>query len=346
MNGDVDQNAPGKRDSLDARDSQDARGAQVANAARGSQAAESAQKSGQAQTYPPDKRRIKLKHRALSHVYPHKPLANALLHALHAWLRTSNAPGINSKTHPLIKPKNNRFVNVPVNLELPFENATLPLDVIHDLIDRSAYIHVMDHCVCRTGKACKHHRSDIGCMFLGASGNDIVPPISHPVTREQAYAHVDAALADGLVPQTMRLRADNYAFLFPDHHAIVAICFCCDCCCFMGYYKDVPRDYVTPIYKTVPGARVAFDSSKCLTCGAHECAKHCYMKNISFDEKGAMQFGPDCKACGRCATYCPNGAVRFFTDDPHALDKVEEEFLALADLEGDGSGWSPQKPCV
>lgn len=282
---------------------------------------------------PVDTRKLKLRHHLQHALYTRQPTANMLLNVLHGWIKMSRMPMFNAlKVHPLLKPKNNWFMNVPVNIEFETSPTTLPIEALHKLIDSSAYIHIMDGCVCRTGKDCKSHRHDIGCMFLGASGLDVAPNLSHPATKQEAYAHVDAAIADGLVPTTMRIRADNYAFMFPDHHRVIAICFCCDCCCYMGYYRDAPKKYTDQLFHPVPSAHVAFDQKICATCTDHACEQHCFMHNISFDENGAMIFGDRCAKCGRCAQYCPNGSAHIFTSDPNAFEKRLDDMAKIADL--------------
>lgn len=285
----------------------------------------------------PDRRRIKLRHRLQHVLYTRKATAGALLDVLHAWVRSSSlpVPGM-ERIHPLVKPKNNWFMTVPVNISLQSEEQVLPVEALHRLIDRSAYIHIMDSCVCRTGRDCQNHRHNIGCMFLGASGLEIAPPLSHPATREEAYDHVDAAVADGLVPTAMRIRADNYAFMFPDRHTVMAICFCCDCCCYMGYYRDAPKRITDQLFHPVPGARVTFDPAICADCTERVCEQHCYMHNISFDETGSMRFGDRCCACGRCALTCPNGSARIASDDSQAFEKRLADIDRIADLGAPG----------
>lgn len=315
-----------------------------------------------------DRRPVKFKHRILASIYPHQGAAATLLKVLHGWVRLAHIPGNGSKLHPLMKPKNNWFMNMPANVEiaatrndlepaktpgpsqsktipmdanLDTETVVMPIDVIHRLIDVSNYIHVMNQCVCRTGGNCQQHRHDIGCMFLGASGLDVVPPLSRPVTKEEAYAHVDAAIADGLVPQTMRIRADNYAFMFPDHHTVIAICFCCDCCCYTGFYRDAPRAMVDRVYHRPSGTRVQFDPATCRSCEERACISHCYMKALSVAPDGSITVSNDCRTCGRCAHVCPNGSAHLVASDPHAYAKALAELESLADLQGLGTGKKP-----
>ena len=288
----------------------------------------------------PDHRKIKLRHHVQHALYTRKPTANALLNVLHGWIKTSNLPMFDAlKIHPLFKPKNNWFMNIPVNVNFEVEPVTLPLEAMRRLIESSDYIYIMDACVCRTGKGCEHHRHDIGCMFLGASGLEIAPNLSHPATREEAFAHVAAAVADNLVPTIMRIRADNYAFMFPDHHTVMAVCFCCDCCCYTGYYRDAPKKYADELFHPLPGSRVTFDAAICSTCKDRACAQHCFMNNITFvaDEAGEEKFvfGDRCVSCGRCANYCPHGSARLVCDRSDAFVVRLEEISHLADLKAD-----------
>lgn len=287
---------------------------------------------------PGERRPIKAKHKILNAIFPYGSRVNLLLDGLETWMKATKLPG--GKKHPLVKPENNYFINLPVNIDLQAESELLPPDVLRKLIGEAKYIHVLDRCLCRHGRDCKEHRHDIGCMFLGATGLDVVPQFSREVTKEEALAHLDAGLADGLMPMAGRIKVDNFAFLTPDHHTLIGVCMCCDCCCFMSYYKHAPVELVDPIYHKLPGARLELDKSKCVGCTTHDCVKHCYMDNITIVE-GVPAYGKKCRACGRCARYCPNDAVTFYSADPEAVSKTFHGLSGVADLVGQGTGRKP-----
>ncbi|MGV8083113.1 MAG: DUF362 domain-containing protein [Coriobacteriia bacterium] len=287
---------------------------------------------------PGERRPVKAKHKILNAIFPYGARDNLLLDGLEAWLKTTKLPG--GKKHPLVKPANNYFINLPVNIDLKPESEQLPPDVVRRLIQEAKYIHILDRCLCRHGRDCKQHRHDLGCMFLGASGLDVVPQFSREATKEEALAHLEAGLADGLMPMAGRIKVDNIAFLLPDHRTLIGICLCCDCCCFMSFYKHAPVELVDPIYHKLPGARLGVDKEKCAACTTHECVEHCYMDNITI-AGGLPAHSNKCRACGRCARYCSHGAIDFWSPDPDCVDKTFDGLFEVADLVGQGTGDKP-----
>jgi len=285
-----------------------------------------------------DRRPVKTKHKILNAIFPYGARDNLLLDGLEAFMKVAKLPG--GKMHPLVKPENNYFINLPVNIDLQAETEELPPDVVRRLIDEAKYIHILDRCLCRHGRDCENHRHDLGCMFLGASGLDVVPQFSRVASKEEAYAHLEAGLADGLLPMAGRIRVDNIAFLLPDNGTLIGICMCCECCCFMSFYKHVPVELVDPIYHKLPGARFALNAESCGSCSGHECVEHCYMDNITLSA-GRPVFSNKCRACGRCASYCPQDAITFYSNDPSAVDQAFEGLFAQADLVGQGRGKTP-----
>ncbi|MGV8082398.1 MAG: DUF362 domain-containing protein [Coriobacteriia bacterium] len=276
----------------------------------------------------PVARPIKVKHRILAPLHSSEKILGVLLDGLHLLLRAVRLPVV-GHLNPLTKPKNNHFVSLPVNVAFQVEETPLPPTIALELIRRSRHHVVMNECVCRKGRDCQSHSHDIGCLFLGDTGLDVIPQLSRYISEEEATEHVMRALDDGLVPMTARLRADNYAFLLPDHHTVVAICFCCDCCCFMNYYRHVPQERLDVIYPKLRGLEIRV-GDKCNGCGA--CVDTCIMDAISVDSGRAVMSGM-CRGCGRCAVTCPNGAVEVAITDPNYFERTVEDFLSIATLE-------------
>lgn len=310
---------------------------------------------------PNDMRQMRFKHRIDSRLFRDYNKTHFLLVALDKVLMAAKWPGA-MRWHPLLKPKNNHWFNLPTNVEvrelvegecevgkpgrttetaprtvktidmgvnIQVGQSPLTVAVCDILIDQAEYIYIKDTCPCRHGRDCKNHRHDLGCMFLGASGVDVAPDISHLATKEEAKAHIRAGVADGLMPMAGRFRVDNYAFMLPDHSTLVGICLCCDCCCFMQSYRNTPSDILDEICYKLPGTRLVADSSKCIGCGT--CAKHCYLKAINI-EGGVSVTSDICRACGRCVTRCKQHARSLVTSDPEYALKAANEILGRANL--------------
>lgn len=314
---------------------------------------------------PGDMRQLKFKHRADAWIFRSVGKTNFLLNVLQAWLKLARLPGALA-WHPLLKPKNNHWYNMPLNVELrdplpgeqpvgkagptgvnhvdtgtksvtipidhsyEMENIPLTSDAVRKLIDEAEYIHISDRCLCRHGRNCQNHRHDIGCMFLGAAGCDVTPEFSHPATKEQAYHHLEEALEDGLMPMSGRFRVDNYAFILPDHHKLIGVCFCCDCCCYMSFYRNTPSEGLDQFYDKMPGVRLFVDPNRCIGCG--ECAAHCYLNAITI-VNGKSQTSDVCRACGRCVDRCKQGARHLVGSDPAYALKTANQVLARADIQ-------------
>jgi UDP-glucose 4-epimerase len=285
-----------------------------------------------AEKMPAFDRVVKPKHRLLNWIFT-KPIAvGYLLDGLKLAIKGTNIPLL-GRIHPFLKPANNYITNLPVNVEvnaqLKAEEVPLPPVVAIELIKRAKHIHVLDKCLCRQGRACKNHSPDIGCLFLGDSGLDVVPQFSRRLTTEEAIEHVQKGLANGLVPSTTRLRADNYAFLFPDRHKVLAMCFCCSCCCFFSYYRHAPTQLVKPIHPWVEGLEIKV-TDECNGCGA--CVDTCYMGAITIED-GRAHHSEKCLGCGRCKTSCPIDAVSIKVTDPDYIHKMVDKFLSIAKID-------------
>jgi hypothetical protein len=120
-------------------------------------------------------------------------------------------------------------------------NEILPRQVLDDMIDAFSYHFLMDACICRTGFQCKNFTSEVGCLFMGETARKLPPGLGGQVSREQAHAHVDKAVRLGLIPMTGKVNVDNLGFLIKDTKELFSVCFCCHCCCMMGYYKHSPE---------------------------------------------------------------------------------------------------------
>lgn len=278
---------------------------------------------------PPDLRKNKIKHHLLNEVFTRKKILSTILDGLELMVKTSRVPLI-GKYHPFLKSQNNIYTTLPVNVDIKADSVPLPPAVAIELIKRSKHLHILDKCLCRHGRNCENHTHDIGCLFLGATGLDIVPSFSHKVSEEEAIGHVENALKEGLLPTVGRFRVDNYAFLTPDKHTLLGICFCCSCCCFLSYYRHAPQSLNTKINPWLSGLQIDIDKEKCQGCGT--CMETCYMDAISI-ENGTAVHAETCRGCGRCAKNCPNGTVTVTLSDPTYFGRTVEKYYSIVKLE-------------
>lgn len=220
-------------------------------------------------------------------------------------------------------------MNLPINETIQPGSVAMPPAVLKELITRAGHLHVLDICPCRLGNGCTNHPHDLGCLLLGETGLDVVPQMSRPVTQDEALAHVDRAIGSGLVPMIARMRADNYLFLTPDRHTLIAACFCCHCCCGLSSCRLVQPAKLGEIFHKPEGLVIEV-SDRCIGCGA--CMETCYMQAIRI-ENGRARHGDRCLGCGRCAGTCPRGAVDIRLTDPAYLGKTVEKYLSLAKID-------------
>lgn len=278
----------------------------------------------------PDTRPITLKHKLLAWAYDRPKVCNFMLGVLGVMLKVARLPG-RTQWHPLTKPKNNVFYPLPTDVKIQSDSIPLPAEIAKGIIRRSKHIVMLDRCLCRDGRGCTKYNHEIACLFCGDSGIEVAPTFSHRISAEEACKHVDRAIAAGLVPTTARARVDNMFFLFPDKHAVVGMCFCCECCCLLPKYatSKIPTDTIRTLFPHLPGLEITVNEN-CAGCGA--CVKTCAANAIKI-QNGRAFHADNCLGCGRCAQTCPHGAVELIASDPLYVRKVVDEFLSAANLD-------------
>jgi len=274
-------------------------------------------------------RTIKPRHRILNWVYSKPKLVHVALFVVLDRAMRATRFRLLRRLHPFVKPANNYVTNLPVNVDVQNEALPMPPAVLIELIKRAGYIHVLDKCLCRVGGFCKKHSHDIGCLMLGKTGFEAVPQFSRRISTDDAIAHVERALDNGLVPVIARSRIDNYVFLLKDTHTLIGVCFCCDCCCAFRFYNHVPEKQLNTVFPLLEGLQIEVND-QCVGCGA--CVKTCYMHAVSV-EAGRARHSEICRGCGRCAGTCPHGAVEIRMTDPSYIDKTINHYLSIAKID-------------
>jgi ferredoxin len=215
-------------------------------------------------------------------------------------------------TLPLFSEGRQSLTYIPINERIAEGSVLLSRSILADLISRSSHRTVIDRCTCRLDRGCTRHSIDIGCMLMGDGAAEIDGRIAKHVSKEEALAHLDRALADGLMPLVGRAPIDDYIWGVADGTRLFTVCFCCRCCCtILGAGRFLPSEIHRSIVP-LGGVSISTDAEICTLCGA--CVAECFMGALSIRE-GVLYRNEDlCKRCGRCAAVCPTGAIRVSAD--------------------------------
>lgn len=246
--------------------------------------------------------------------------AKRSMEALKPIFRLSRLP-FAGRLHPWLREEKTDMRWLPINedIELP-DNTPVPLELIYRFCEEASHRVIFDRCGCRISMQCKDYPIDIGCLLMGDSALESPPEVSREVGVEEAKEHVRRAVDAGLVPVVGKARLDNFLFGIKDRHRLLTVCLCCECCCITRFTRFAPLKRVEPLFPRLEGISIEV-ADECVGCG--ECVEHCYVEAIEIKD-GRAVIGEFCRACGRCATVCPNGAVKVRIDDPDFMDKAYE----------------------
>ena len=229
--------------------------------------------------------------------------------------------------HPLLgrfvhadaSPDRNRHIIIPVNRVISgTESVVLPPAVLEALVARASRHVTLNQCLCRRAEGCHTYPRDLGCLFLGDAAGQINPELGRSLAPEEALAHARQAVAQGLVPMIVHAAYDA-ELLGIDYDRMLAVCFCCDCCCTVRQnLRSGPHEFSDSVLR-LPGLRVEVGPA-CNGCGA--CLDLCHVSAIHLEE-GRAVIDEACKGCGRCAAACPQDAIRLHLDDgAHVMDHL------------------------
>jgi UDP-glucose 4-epimerase len=254
----------------------------------------------------------------------------------------SKVPGLRM-AWPWLSPRKNSITYLPTSRKIEpiapmtikvgkdvgsTSNEILPENILHELIDRAQHHLIMDECICRTAFKCEHFTKDVGCIFMGETAMSFPPGLGRIATKEEAHRHVDRAVSLGLLPLAGKVNVDNTGFLVPYRKKLLSVCFCCHCCCMMGYFRHASPDHLRRIFPPVEGMSVTV-TEKCKGCGT--CVETCVFDAITLKDGRAVH-SEKCRACGRCVNACPNGAVRITISNPNYKEDVLRRIGSFVDL--------------
>jgi UDP-glucose 4-epimerase len=219
--------------------------------------------------------------------------------------RLANAPLLSPLLRGCYGADGNEAIIIPVQEAVRgTESVVLPLSLLGPLIERASARTILNECLCRRGEGCRTYPRDIGCLFLGEGAAQIDAAVGRPVDEGEALDHARRAMNAGLVPLVVHAAFDAWMLGIP-YKRMLAICFCCDCCCSVrqGLRLGPPAFWETVV--RLPGLKVVVGQD-CTGCGT--CLEVCPAAAIDVIG-GRAQVGEACKGCGRCVAACPNGAI-------------------------------------
>ncbi len=202
-------------------------------------------------------------------------------------------------------PEQNHAVIIPIHEVIQgTQNVALPIELIKPLVEQASDRIILNECICRKAENCRQYSHDIGCLFLGSGAAQIHPTLGKRVDREEALLHVERAVQTGLVPLVIHAAFDAAVLGIP-YKQMLAICFCCDCCCTVRAGLRFGPPAFWDAVQRLPGLTIQI-SEDCVGCGT--CLSLCHVKAIHLDSGHAV-IGDLCKGCGRCVAGCPIGAI-------------------------------------
>jgi ferredoxin len=212
---------------------------------------------------------------------------------------------------------------VPVNEVIDRgQSSAIPLGVLRPIIEKASYIHRMNHCPCRDGYGCVQYPHDIGCLIMGPAARDIRSDFGDGVSVKDALDHAEKAVSIGLVPLIVHAESDAQLFGI-DYRRMLAICFCCDCCCDIRMGLRLGPDVFWDNVHRLPGLKVKV-SDDCTLC--EDCIDVCFKEDIITVGKTKVQISEKCVGCGKCAAICPVDAISF---ELEGATNLTEDLLSL-----------------
>jgi len=202
----------------------------------------------------------------------------------------------------------------------------LPSKAVEHVIRNASHRVIMNFCVCRESLQCKDYPIEMGCIFLGDTARDIHPELGREATVDEALEVAARARELGLVHCVGRSGFDPLWLDVAPANKLFTICNCCPCCCIT---RTIP--YAMPIigegFQRMPGIKITV-TDDCLGCGT--CVEEaCLFQAVSIEDGRAVINEDACRACGRCANFCPEEAIEITIDDPNYIEKTIEHLTKL-----------------
>ncbi|UCE09236.1 MAG: 4Fe-4S binding protein [Candidatus Thorarchaeota archaeon] len=208
------------------------------------------------------------------------------------------------------------------------EEAALPSEIVHRLIDQAEFHWIMNFCICRDSSDCKDYPTKMGCLFMGEAAKDINPLLGRPVGKEEAHEYARRCREEGLVHLIGRNKLDAVWLGVGPEEKLLTVCNCCPCCCLWKILPDVNPEIGRKVTKMV-GVDVKVTDA-CAGCGT--CTEGvCFVDAITLVD-GKSVIGAECRGCGRCVEVCPEGAIELTIEDDRFLEESLARVSAKVDV--------------
>jgi ferredoxin len=248
-------------------------------------------------------------------------------------LKISKKPLIGRFIYPFYSRNIHQATMIPIHEKLQTgKNSFIPAEILTPIIQNASYRFILSGCLCRESENCQNYPQDFGCLYLGEGAAEINPKMGRLASVEEALKHVEKAAEIGLPPMVVHTVFDTY-LLGINYHRMLAICFCCDCCCAVRQGLDFGPSSFWKIIERMPGITLEI-SDECIQCG--ECIEICPVKAISPGDNHPA-ISEECKGCGRCLNVCPVEAIH--VESKNNLDiqqRLIERVKSYSDIYSDG----------
>jgi UDP-glucose 4-epimerase len=220
------------------------------------------------------------------------------------WL--GRQPPLGHLLTPFFDRRSNHAVIIPIKKTIQgTESIVLPYALLTPLVSQATDCFVLESCLCRKAEGCQNYPVDLGCLFLGRGATRLHPSLSRRLSTPEALAHIRKAVDMGLTPLIVHASFDAFMLGIP-MDKMLAICFCCDCCCTIRSSLRYGPPAFWDTVERLPGLSVQVEEG-CIGCGT--CLDLCHVQAIEL-LNGEAHIGDRCKGCGRCVEACPEGAIR------------------------------------
>lgn len=215
---------------------------------------------------------------------------------------------------------------IPVEKSITPDHTIGTYDEIRHIIETTDREISIAECFCRKsqgllGNTCAITKRTETCMGFGDFGAQLIRNgWSRPMTKEEAFAHIDLSEKEGLVIQPSNEKSPEF------------LCFCCgDCCGILEILSSYPRpaDFVASNY------RVSLNTGSCNGCGT--CLSRCQMNAFTLKKDKAVLNSGKCIGCGLCVTTCGKGALTMVKKETETVppDSWEERLgITMAGKKG------------
>jgi UDP-glucose 4-epimerase len=255
------------------------------------------------------------------------------LYKVGLWM--GNLPGMGTLLRPVFSSKIHQVTIFPVNEPIPHGTQTvLPYSLLTQLVEQANARFIMTECVCRSHESCDSYPVSLGCLFLGAGAAKIHPSLGRLCNIEEAKAHIQQSMDEGLLPLIAHTIIDAWTLGIP-YNRMLTVCFCCECCCAVHRGMRTGPPALSRVIQRLPGLRVTV-GEECVECGS--CIEVCPVRAISFNHTRAV-IDEGCKGCGLCVNTCPNGAISMEMDEKgDVMAGFNERMRQYADIGKNGKG--------